>query len=741
MKQILQERPKVIAIITVIAGIFVFILISLTSNFYLQSFIASNKQSENYYQAIKNLEEVKFYLSRIEGNERGYILSGNKVYIKNIESEIETINNDLRQIDDLLIVEADRIIFSKQKKIIQQKNKYVKDIIAIYKKQGMNSASNQFKTLQGFELMEKIVTLGDSLNHVLMMRIDDQYQEAKSFESKNKIWNIVAIILVAIIAIWNTVVLFLELDKRKLVNKELELARDKANQANEFKQRFMANMSHEIRTPMHAIVGFSELLLKSPLRDEQKEFVGAIRKSGENLLAIVNDVLDLSKVEAGMLQLDKSVFDLKETVNSVVVMFAEKVKEKKIHLLLNINDAIPRFVSGDSGRLSQILFNLVGNAIKFTHSGNVRLNIDLESIEAQKINIYFAVIDSGIGIKKEKLQSIFERFEQAESTTEINYGGTGLGLPIVKELVDLQGGKLSVYSILNVGSEFTFSIPFDSVDENSLVPEKIVSENADVKDPLLLNVLLVEDNVLNQRLAETVLKHMGCKVTLADDGLLAIEKLKVNVFDVILMDIQMPNMNGYEASVYIRQQLQLSIPIIALTSNVQVGEVEKCLSVGMNAYLPKPIKENDIRDAFSKIVEGKHSSSKNAANSVIKNDEMIIDLKYLTEISRGNDDFVIEMIDAFIEYNQMDLSRLETAIESDDIDDIKHIAHKMRSSVQYMGVSSEVEQLLYKIENFEIHQNFKPELINDFSLLMSKLKIVYASLKKEKLNFIQSPKI
>jgi signal transduction histidine kinase/CheY-like chemotaxis protein len=741
MKQILQERPKVIAIITVIAGISIFVIVSLISNFYLQSFIDSNRQSEKYYEAIKNLDEVKFYLSKIEGNERGYILSGNKIYIKNIESEMATINSDLRQIEDLLIVETDRIIFSQQKKIILRKIQYVKDIIAIYKNQGMNSASNQFKTLQGFDLMEKVVELGNTLNRNLKNRIAEQYQAAKSFESKNKIWNLIAIILVAIIAIWNTIVLFLELDKRKLLNKELALARDKANQANEFKQQFMANMSHEIRTPMHVIVGFSELLLKSPLKEEQKEFAGAIRKSGENLLAIVNDVLDLSKVEAGMLQLDKSVFDLRETVNSVVVMFTEKVKEKNIHLLLKIDDTIPKFVRGDTVRLSQILFNLLGNAIKFTHSGNVRLNIDLKSLDEQKVHIQFAVIDSGIGIKKEKLQSIFWRFEQAESTTSNNYGGTGLGLAITKQLVDLQGGKLSVYSIFNVGSEFAFSIQFDTVDADFHIPDETVLENSNSQDPLLLNILLVEDNVLNQKLAETVLLQMGCKVTLADNGLLAIEKLKACAFDAILMDIQMPEMNGYEASIYIRQHLKITTPIIAVTSNVQVGEVEKCLSVGMNAYLPKPIREKDLRDVFLKLLNGKHSGFSNVASTDIKADEAIIDLKYLTEISRGNNEFVIEMIETFIEYNQRDLSKLEIAIESNNLDEIKHIAHKMRSSVQYMGVCNRIEQLLYKIENIVSHKDFKVEIKNDFSVLQSKLNIVYLTLENEKLNFLRAPKI
>jgi signal transduction histidine kinase/CheY-like chemotaxis protein len=741
MKQILQERPKIIALITVVAGIFVFVLISFVSNFYLQSFIASNKQSEKYYEAIKNLDEVKFYLSRIEGNERGFILSGNKVFIKNIESEMETINNDLKKIDTLLVVNADQIIFSQQKKIIQKKNKYVKDIIAIFKNQGMNSASNQFKTLQGFDLMEKIVTLGDALNNNLKQRISEQYQAAKGFESKNKIWNILAIFLVATIAAWNTVVLFLELDKRKLVNKELEIARDKANRANEFKQQFMANMSHEIRTPMHAIVGFSELLLKSPLKEEQKEFAGAIRKSGENLLKIVNDVLDLSKVEAGMLLLDKSVFDLRETVDSVVVMFAEKVKEKNIHLLLNIDNAIPKFVSGDTVRLSQILFNLIGNAIKFTHTGSVRVNIKLETISEHKVNIQFAIIDSGIGIKKEKLQSIFDRFEQAESDTSINYGGTGLGLSIVKQLVDLQGGKLFVYSIWDVGSEFTFSIPFDKVEEGSIVSEKSDLKKIISLDPVMLHILLVEDNLLNQRLAEVVLLNMGCKVTLADNGKAAIEKLSLNKFDIILMDIQMPYMNGYETSTYIRQQLQLSIPIIALTSNVQVGEVEKCLSVGMNAYLPKPIREQDLRDIFSKIIRDDLNTNTQIGSFSESDNETIIDLKYLTEISRGNDGFVIEMIETFIEYNQRDLSLLHAAIDADDIDDIRHIAHKMRSSVQYMGVSNGVEQLLYKIENYNTHKDTISELKNDFEVLQAKIKMVYATLKKEKINFIQSSKI
>jgi signal transduction histidine kinase/CheY-like chemotaxis protein len=728
MKQTLKEKPKVVAIITLILAISLYITAFLISNFYLQSFINSNKQSELYYKAIKNLDEVKFYLSGIEGNERGYILSGNKKYIENIESESDIILSDLQRIDSLLNIDVDVSLFSEVKQIISKKMKYVTDIIYIYKSQGMNSASNQFKTLQGFELMKQVVEKSNALQNNLNQHIAEQYAAAKSFEAKNKFWSILMILVVTIIALVSTLVLFRELDQRKLVNKELEIARDKADKANQYKQEFLANMSHEIRTPMNAIVGFSDLLLKTPLHENQKEYANAINKSGENLLGIVNDVLDYSKIEAGMLAITKENFNLRDTINSVTHTFTEKLMQQGVMLTVEIDKATPAILVGDALRLSQILFNLIGNAAKFTKQGRIKVSIKTETIGHQKVQLYFSVLDSGIGIKPSRLEQIFTRYEQAESNTTKEFGGTGLGLSIVKQLVELQGGEISVFSLPDIGSEFSFHLVFDvpiatlssSISSSELVKDRRFS----------YHVLLAEDNLLNQKLALEVLRIKGCKVSVANNGLEVLEALKLNTFDLILMDIQMPEMDGYETSRQIRHELELNIPIIALTSNVMEGEREKCLAAGMDDYLTKPIREKDLDLAFSKLKTD--TANQNLLQADDKTGQQhLVDLHYLKEISRGNNQFVIEMIDTFLEYNKRDLETLGGAIGRKDLNEAKHIAHKMRSSVQYMGVKYEVEDLLYKIENYNETLQSEMELKQYFQAFSTSIQMVYQILAKE----------
>lgn len=382
---------------------------------------------------------------------------------------------------------------------------------------------------------------------------------------------------------------------------ELIKAKGELEQSMKVKERFLANMSHEIRTPMNAIVGFTNLMLKTKLDREQKKFIEAVKISGENLLVIINDILDFSKIESGRLVFEKIELSLSQVIATVTQLLLQKSIEKNISMSTRIDPAICDHLIGDPTRLSQILLNLVGNAIKFTERGEVNVRVELVSETELDVELRFSVSDTGIGISEEKIATIFRGFTQASDETTRRYGGTGLGLTIAKQLVEKQGGSISIESEEEKGSTFRFQMKFLknlNVETAKRAPKKKVADER-VEG---VNVLLVEDNILNQVLASKILSDWKWNVDLAENGLIAIEKVKKNNFDVILMDIQLPEMDGLEATKEIRKRFpypKSSVPIIALTAHALTGEAENCIKAGMNDYVSKPI---DTRLLYSKVI-------------------------------------------------------------------------------------------------------------------------------------------
>ena len=371
-----------------------------------------------------------------------------------------------------------------------------------------------------------------------------------------------------------------------------ERSAQKAEESTKLKEAFLANMSHEIRTPMNAIIGFSDILSKRMLGEQEKEFVKTIKSAGENLLTIINDILDISKIEAGMMTFEENTFSVKETFQSLNTMLMGKAKEKNLGLVFSCEADVPDVVLGDHTRLTQIIINLTGNAIKFTSNGSVQVHAKVRELTDEITLLEFSIKDTGIGIPADKLEHIFERFRQADSQTTRKYGGTGLGLSIAKQLVELQGGTLSVVSELKKGSVFSFCIPYKKSTRAALAASEKIEKKYDMKDLCKLKILLAEDNQLNVKLILSLFSENNLKLQVAENGSVAIEKLKENKFDIILMDMEMPVMNGYEAATIIRKELNNNIPIIAMTAHAMAGERERCLSLGMNDYISKPINAN-----------------------------------------------------------------------------------------------------------------------------------------------------
>lgn len=673
-------------------GIVVIVFLQVISGYNINRLIIGNKHLLNEMQVQNELRKLESDILTLESDIRGGIITNNKKQLQTSQQKMTAVDTGLTIVESLFEKQVPLHEIRQLKTLVTEKNLFNQRVLNAYNNGGKNDAEALINTSYGQQLRDSIIRVITRLDALRQSKLKEITAQNQVSGSRARLWGVVVAsiaLLAVVVAFWYVLNQGRQQQRMiALLNESDRRNRDLA----QIKEQFLANMSHEIRTPMNAILGFTSLLRRTQLNDGQREYVQNIHTAGENLLALVNDILDLSKIEAGMMQLEETLFSLNSLIASVTAMFVEKINEKKLQLQVQINEDVPDILLGDAVRLTQIMVNLLSNAVKFTNQGSIAISVKLLTATESGVRLQLQLADTGIGIAPEKQRTIFDRFQQAEAATTRRFGGTGLGLAIVKQLVDLQHGSISMSSALNRGTCFTLQLDYGLPNVEQMFSDAMAAE----AEPVSLQntrALIAEDNAMNQQLIAHLMKSWAIDYTIVDSGTAAIDALQKQPYGIVLMDIQMPGMDGYTATRVIREEMKSQVPIIAMTAHAMSGEREKCLALGMNDYVSKPIKETVLYNLIARYAQPAGGEAA-AAAAVLP-----LNLDYLHQLSGNDAEFETQILQQFVIQLPQELDALEEAVNTQNFDEIRRTAHSLKSTVGYVGLATELHPCLDEMEN------------------------------------------
>ncbi len=537
--------------------------------------------------------------------------------------------------------------------------------------------------------LEAQLDIENKNQEILLLNKEKQFK-AQELKNKSFVTNIILFVFFVVIVL--AIFLFFALKQKNKINYQLKIANEDANRARIDKEEFFAYTSHEIRTPLNAVVGVSRLLGETDLNSDQQKYLRTINSSAQNILFLVNDVLDLSKIKSGTIELETVDFSIHDILDELINSLSFKLREKNVSLISKLDKRIPKVLMGDPHRINQIILNLVDNAIKFTEDGEVCIAINVTHETEKVISVSFEISDTGIGIRRSRKDSIFDSFKQENTHTTRQYGGTGLGLAITKNLIQLMDSKIHLESTFGEGSKFSFELELKKSKNKKIIAGAPDNRTSPLRD---LKVLVVDDNALNREIFFDLINSYknNVEVEMADDGKMALLKVKQSKYDIILMDIQMPIMDGYEATRQIRKlkSSKSNIPIIAMTAHVLDGVAEKCNKAGMNDCVSKPINLTILNQIIKKQKKrGEGDDSLGLGNQTINNivlDTSHVHLEELLQLVNNNYSKLDKYISIFLKNVPNDLEALKNAYGSRKWEELRGVAHKIKGNIGYMGIA------------------------------------------------------
>ncbi|MEO7121353.1 MAG: ATP-binding protein [Ginsengibacter sp.] len=689
-----------------IAGNVLLIYIQYNSTKNVNSLISGNEKVISELKVRSDLRESERDITSVESKITGTLYTRDSTHLEGLGTKIKEVQHDIDNLQKISDDDTSVKYIDVLDLLVHRKLLFGRQVLDTLYKSGKLRAEQLISS-------DRAKQLNDSIKFVTRI-IENSRQKvlARAILSINKSGEkalnagtmlIVFVLFSGAILFWFIISV---MQKQNQLIVKLNTTDKKVREAAQVKENFLANMSHEIRTPVNAILGFTNLLQRRQFDKDSNEYIQTIKKSSENLLNIINDILDLSKIEAGMMRIESAPFSIRNLLHSVKTMFKSKIVEKKLQFFIDIDATLPDVLDGDATRLTQILVNLISNALKFTAKGSISIKITNEEVIGDMVKTGITITDTGIGIEKEKLGYIFERFRQAEDSVTRKYGGTGLGLSIVNDLVLLQQGSINVESEPDKGTTFYLTIPYkiSANDFNKPSPNNKSQDNLPAFKNI--NILVAEDNEINQTLVRHLFQSWKLNFNIVNTGAEAVKEIQTNTYDLVLMDIQMPEMDGYTATMEIRNKLKLGIPIIAMTAHALRGEKEKCLNYGMNEYISKPIDESKLLALIEEFTATKYDNNSKERPDPKYHDAAYkyIDLKYMHEVSLGNTNYEKIITEQFIEAIPNDLDLLEKLWQLGEISELRQAAHNMKTSISVMGLNDALENHLDALEYEQMNE-------------------------------------